>query len=510
MFAYSIGAQNMLWTASDMIALTFFLNLPLCSCARKEYFVYPTAVEERSTTSNLVLRLNEDITLNLEKSEVLAESLIFVTATREGHEIETVNTSSIQEKLHHDLNERSSLLVQQIDGALHVEGIVNRNLRIKPIPEGERSAQGHMLHSLYEVQEIGEELAKMGAHSRYYPQTHARTQSAYRSPQVVYPGIHHVFQTTTSTTTTRRPVSTFVVEVHIISDEAHSEHFQSKMDLITYLGIMLNAVGLRYLEMTMPAIKFKLVGVTMSKADVFASLIVGTLEAYETLDKLEQYYKEGNIPGNPDLIYLITNRDMSSIKTGSLEKGIAGLANVAGVCTNRRVAMGEDVALSYQGVFAMAHEVAHLLGARHDPMVSNQCPWKAGFLMSYEDGGTNKYRLSSCSMASIRATVARLPFICVLERASVTVLSLPNPGVMPGQKISPDKHCELIKRRELRIRRIRSTAYAAMPPDLAIVCKMKCCYNVRTQTWCQTVDLAEGMVCTGNQTCRKGVCGNHT
>ncbi|KAH7986812.1 hypothetical protein HPB49_026598 [Dermacentor silvarum] len=165
-------------------------------------------------------------------------------------------------------------------------------------------------------------------------------------------------------------------------------------------------IGLRYLDMTTPTIRFKLVGVTMSKADVFASLIVGTLEAYETLDRLEKYYKEGNIPGNPDLIYLMTNRDISTIQRGSLEKRVAGLANVAGVCTDRRVAIGEDVALSYQGVFAMAHEVAHLLGARHDPRVSNLCPWKAGYLMSYEDGGTNKYRLSSCSMASIRTTVA--------------------------------------------------------------------------------------------------------
>lgn len=57
--------------------------------------MYPTVVEERSTTSNLVLRLNDDITLNLEKSEVLAESLIFVTATREGHEIETVSKETV-------------------------------------------------------------------------------------------------------------------------------------------------------------------------------------------------------------------------------------------------------------------------------------------------------------------------------------------------------------------------------------------------------------------------------
>ncbi|KAL3205005.1 hypothetical protein MRX96_041116 [Rhipicephalus microplus] len=169
---------------------------------------------------------------------------------------------------------------------------------------------------------------------------------------------------------------------------------------------MINAVQLRFLGMRMPTIKFKLVGVTMSKSDTFASVILDTLEAYETISKLEEHYKQGYIPGNPDTVYLMTGRDVSSTKGEGLEKNVAGLANVGGVCTVRRVALGEDVALSYDGVYAMAHEIAHLLGARHDPTESGDCAWSLGFLMSYEEGGTNKYRLSRCSEASIRANVA--------------------------------------------------------------------------------------------------------
>lgn len=501
-----------------MIALTILLSLPLCYGARKsllhyqgkEQLVYPVIVEGRSTASKLVLRINDDITLNLEKSEVLSEILLLVTATREGHEVETVNTSSIQEKLYYDSNERSSLMVQQTDGSTLVEGVVNRKLRIKPMPEGERSAQGHVLHSLYEVRERGEDLAKMAAYTRHYPRTHVREQSPYRRTHVVRPARHHVPQaaTTVSTIIARRPVDKFVVELFIISDEEHNQNFKYKADLITYLGIMVNAMNLRYLEMRMPSIAFKLIGVTMSKADVFASHILGTIEAHETLKKLEKYYQEGKVPGNPDVVYLITNRDMSSIKSGRLDKGIAGLANVAGVCTNERVAMGEDTAPSYDGVFAMAHELGHSLGARHDPRGSSECSWRHGFLMSYEEGGTNKYRLSPCSMDQIKTTTEKLPDDCIRESATVTHY-MEKPHVMPGQKISAGEHCRLIMIRSLKQKRIRSEAYAETLPDLARECKMKCCYNVGHQKWCQKVDILEGMICTEGKTCRKGVCGNH-
>uniref|UniRef100_A0A131YNC7 Reprolysin n=1 Tax=Rhipicephalus appendiculatus TaxID=34631 RepID=A0A131YNC7_RHIAP len=498
-----------------MITLTLLLCLPLYSSGRNEYLVYPAIVEERSTARNLVLRINEDITLNLEKSDVLAEHLLFVTATRDRHEVETVDTSSIQDKLYHDVNQQSSLMVNQTDGNLHVEGVVNSKLRIRPIPEGERSAQGHVLHSLYEVEEIRDDLVNMTEYSRYYPERNARrNQVPTRKTQVIYPGRHHIHQanttTTTTTTTTRRPLLEFVVEVHIISDEEHNQHFRSRLELTIYLGIMTNAIQLRYVEMTAPTIKFKLVGVTMSKEDTFVSVLLGTLEAYETINKLEEYYKQGNIPGNPDVVYLMTGRDISSTKRGTLEKSVAGLANVAGVCTVRRVALGEDVAQSYDGVYAMAHEIAHLLGARHDPMVSDDCAWKSGFLMSYEEGGTNKYRLSNCSQASIRANVARLPYTCILQMARVSISYVQSSSVMPGQKVSSARYCELIYRRYLRKNRIRATAYAAMPSDLAGVCKMKCCYDRYHVTWCQTVHILEGMTCVGTNTCRRGVCGNHT
>lgn len=45
------------------------------------------------------------------------------------------------------------------------------------------------------------------------------------------------------------------------------------------------------------------------------------------------------------------------------------------------------------------------LGASHDPQDDSECSWKKGFLLSYEDKGSNKYRLSKCSEISITDVV---------------------------------------------------------------------------------------------------------
>lgn len=471
--------------------------------------MYPVLLEERSTGTNLVLRINDEITLNLEESDVLAENLLFVTATVLRHDVETVNTSSIQARIYHDKNWRSSVMVRQKDGILHVEGVVNRKLRIKPVPEGERSAQGHVLHSLYEVRERGENLGTTEAYVPYHRRPQGNVQSQRWRPTVRRPGYYPVTQNspTTSASNVRGEVRSFVVDVHMISDEEHNKNFRYREDLILYLGIMLNAVTLRYLEMQSPRIIFKIAGVTMSKLDSFESHILGTIEAHETLEKLEKYI-DGNIPGDPDLAFLITGRELSSIRGGTLDKDIAGLANVAKVCTRRGVAMGEDNAPSFDGVFAMAHEIGHSLGARHDPRGRGECSSRLGYLMSYEDGGPNKYRLSPCSEEAIRTNTQKLPDKCIRE-LSTRVHPVPRPDVMPGQRISRDEFCRITVRRSIRQKRVRTDAYSEVPPDLTKECKMKCCYEANRNKWCLKVDLLDGMECAQGSTCRRGVCGRH-
>lgn len=465
-----------------------------CSTA-KEILVYPKILEERTTTGSLVLQLDENLSLSLVKSSVVSDSFLVVTSEENRNTYETVDASRINEALYHDPQQRSSLRILRGKNALEVEGVIDNKLRIKPLLEKERSSEGHVLHSIYEVEEIKDDLKKISPR-------HLRT-SPLRPSARNYGSGYWWLQPWGRGTTTRRPkVDEFVVEVHIVSCKEHQAQFSTNQELIAYLAVMLNAVNMRYLDMNSPRIKYKLVGVTRSKNDVFAVGSSGILDAENTLRGLAMYYSQGYIPGNPDVVYFITNQDLAKINYGVVtQKNIAGLAFLGTVCTKRGVAEGEDIAKSYMGVYCMAHELAHSLGADHD--LTPECPWSHGYLMSYVDGGTNKYRLSRCSQRQIRNLIPTLPPSCVKESSNQNYMS--NHRSVPGQVLKEFDYCKMMLKKQGRSNYIS----AEKPPQLINNCKMNCCYRVGYTKWCQKNDMLEGMSCNYGQSCRRGVCGNH-
>ncbi|CAG7723566.1 unnamed protein product, partial [Allacma fusca] len=53
------------------------------------------------------------------------------------------------------------------------------------------------------------------------------------------------------------------------------------------------------------------------------------------------------------------------------------------------VSVNQDRGAVYAGTMTLAHEVAHGLGAYHDgDKDSKPCPWKDGYIMSYDGWGT--------------------------------------------------------------------------------------------------------------------------
>lgn len=460
-----------------MLGFLLFARFAIFSYADDGILVYPTILQGRATATNVILRLNDAFTLNLTKSSVLANELLVATSSLKGNEIEKIETSALRKSLYHDTRHQSSLIVRLRGGAAQIEGIINNKLRIKPVPEGKRSLQGEMLHMIYQVEETKENVpnfvfADKGRFGQITPREGSNMEN-------------------------------FVVEVHVISDSVHQKEFKTTEDLIAYFAVLLNGVNLRYVEMTAPRIEFMLVGITRSMDDIFANhMQAGVLDMDKTLNGLFDYYKAGNVPGKPDVVHLITGQDIARYENGALDKDYSGIAKPGPPCTKLAVSLSEDVATAYRGVFIMAHELGHVLGSPHDE--TPKCPWSEGFLMSYEDGGVKKFRLSPCSEDKIRSSLKNMPGDCTQIVAHKDYMS--RYKYVPGQKVSRQRYC-----RRLMKKYTTEKIFYTNTPELTQRCKMKCCFSLNKNVDnCLVVLILDGMKCSKEKTCRRGVCGKYT
>ncbi|XP_075749924.1 venom metalloproteinase antarease-like TtrivMP_A isoform X4 [Rhipicephalus microplus] len=452
----------------------------------KEYYVYPRILQERSEARNLVLKLSDKITLNLERSTVLADNIHFVTSTKDLHEVEMVDTSDIQQSIYHDTHYQSSVAVRQKDGNVEVEGIINDHLRIRPLPERERSGEGQMMHKIFEVEPLKGEFSRAGEIVR------VNDVSKHTNSD----GMQHLNNLQSRASN----VEQFQVELHLISDKAHQKYYNKNQELITYLAVMTNAANLRYLEMGNPKVKFLLVGVTRAKDHDFARNNGREIDAGEMLGGLEHYKKEGRIPGKFDVVYLVTGLDMTKIANGRKSNGILGRAYMSTVCSHMAMGEGEDTALSYNGVDTLAHELAHTLGSPHDE--TPECPWADGYLMSYVDGGLRKFRLSPCSQKSIRQYVRKQSEECIRVLNGHNFLKDENR--FPGQTIRAQFFCKKQLKQDGQ-RRQRQKLIVKQDGN----CKIDCCHRFAGYMTCTKYPMLDGMKCQPGKTCRRGVCGSH-
>uniref|UniRef100_V5GIF0 Putative tick metalloprotease n=1 Tax=Ixodes ricinus TaxID=34613 RepID=V5GIF0_IXORI len=109
--------------------------------------VYPRLLESRRLNGERILKINEDITLNLERTSVFPEKLLIRTH-EEGSLINNyVNGSEHNEHLYHDTEKMAAVILNDDDG-VSVEGLLRHDLRIQPIPHLERSLEGHVAHTV--------------------------------------------------------------------------------------------------------------------------------------------------------------------------------------------------------------------------------------------------------------------------------------------------------------------------------------------------------------------------
>lgn len=213
-----------------------------------------------------------------------------------------------------------------------------------------------------------------------------------------------------------RAVSRARPEVFVVWDYDASAQFDfNRNRILDYIGVFFHGVNNRYATAQDPIISFRISGVTAvnrRSAQPYMENNAVSGGGYDIDKVLNDFaywlYQNDRSAPRYDVSALISNTDMKmKDSNGQWSSGVAGLAYMSAACLNdtwRGRYLGssvtEDLEGYFDGVFSVAHELAHNLGSPHDgDPGAEDCPWSQGYLMSYEGWGTkNKFYFSPCSL----------------------------------------------------------------------------------------------------------------
>ncbi|XP_077529264.1 venom metalloproteinase BumaMPs1-like [Haemaphysalis longicornis] len=448
--------------------------------------VYPVVLEERSGEGTTTVKINEEITLNLAPSKVFSRRFVLSTSTNKNLFHEEFDPSNIAKHIYHDEYSMTAVSMQDVNGALKINGIINDSFGIQPLAVSEHNTAGKIPHRLFRRENIFG-----GSHAGVTARSFGNT-----SPR-------NKFQRYSNAATP---------EVYFLCDTAFSKTFNNDRDMITYLAVMLAAVNLRFQSIHGYVIKFLFVGLLRLDAKLeedFMMMHGNYMDGQPTLLRMMMFTYNLGLQG-ADIRYLITGRDLTAPYAGRMDRFIAGLAYVGGLCSLDGVAIGEDRPGMYAGVNIMAHELAHSLGCVHDgekapPSIpghkgsmTDECAARHGYIMSYHnEDKPNRFKFSPCCQAQIKLFLRIVSDVCIMNTFNVTQW-VRNNAFLPGHWLSPYKFC-LKSQPHLRL----ASTYT-MTADTN--CKLKCEYHFGAYKHAISHDALDGMLCGPWKRCFNGAC----
>lgn len=392
--------------------------------------VYPNILEARGDNGEKLLRINNDITLKLMKSEIFAGDFLFISE-KNGEEVHYYMKQEDYEKnLYHDDEKMASVLFDT-DGGINVEGIISQQLRIKPMREMARLEDGTIPHQLYSVD----------------PPVHNHSRLDYGFPGSTLSTIKEYVAEERSSRGTQ------YVEIHVVADYEYSKAFGfDKAKLTYYFAVFFNACNLRYKTISQLRIRLRLVGITMSETE--NSYIVrpkGRPEKAldeETLAEFMKYYKDKQVYQTADLFFLITGEDLTFYQNGKLETWTGGYTYIGGVCQDFKVGLSEDYPTTFYNVYTVSHEIGHSLGCVHDGSGavnelpghrgSTHCNWDEGYIMSYNLKDKRQYTFSQCCQMDMVNLLSQTKWGCLKRRLHKSIKR----KEFPGQGTSGENYCK--------------------------------------------------------------------
>ncbi|KAL3223735.1 hypothetical protein MRX96_027200 [Rhipicephalus microplus] len=245
---------------------------------------------------------------------------------------------------------------------------------------------------------------------------------------------------------------------HIINGtEIQASLFEDKVNMAT-VSVEKTSDGVKVIKiifknLVSPSVEVLLVGVEKSSKNQEYKYTFGSDKLMNDVTSLHMLakYVEDNLKqyGSPDVVLLLTGRDIYESTLGGINKNVAGIAYEGGVCTERRAALAEDNPGAFSGIIDAAHELGHSLGASHDGTQPNtlipghpgsqNCSAKSGRLMTYVDGGHLRYRFSDCNEREIRHVLKERGEQCWKINAPKTYSIR---GVFPGAILKAADYCK--------------------------------------------------------------------
>uniref|UniRef100_L7LTI2 Putative tick salivary metalloprotease n=1 Tax=Rhipicephalus pulchellus TaxID=72859 RepID=L7LTI2_RHIPC len=411
------------------ILLYMLLQMHKLECAKlpeRQHVVFPELLESRGVNGGKILRITEELTLNLEKSAILSKNFLLRTY-EDGIMKHTYHDGEIlEEELYHDPKHLASVMVSEDDG-LQVEGVLGPKLRIKPLVQ-DRKAEGRTAHVLYEIDDdTNHDNAHVGVEWRGQLNISGRDDVSGDVPVEARP------------------------ELLVAVDSTFGSKFDTLIKLIKYIIVLINSVNVRYMNLRNPSVRLRLQALEVLDDNVehFLYRVENVIAAYRSLQSFKLYVEDNPDKYGPyDAVFLVTGLDMAQYTGYYWDVELQGIAYVAGACTSRKVSIGEDRPNTYFGVRIFAHEFAHLLGCPHDGQQfgsysSLHCSWYEGYLMSYRVEDSRSMKFSSCCQDNIRRFIGSAAGSCLLQQGSKRKIKKGNFTTdLPGEFVTEDNVCK--------------------------------------------------------------------